>query len=268
MAHTPSDNLSNDDLSTSPWVRTRVAMEPLVPLVRKAAARLGIAEAVELQDPRSKGKRQELASLAFDVIEKALAAVGEGNVGETISFADDPEPYFHRARQKPQEGEVMSQRDAIIKFLNLSGDKLILSEADLVAGALRAAQVLNYGKFDAMDLVREGVKRVAQELISNAANVANSDPTKGKPATSPGRNWANYERALNELRTEVGTPAWAYRKPYISISTIAGRVVPNTNPIQIRRWLEAKSIPTVAPPRPGEDQTAKGNIVDPQLAKP
>jgi hypothetical protein len=256
--------------AASPW-RKSIPVEPLLEPVQTAAVQLGRTEAMNLVaegDPGDTKLRADKAELVFDVIREALAAVASGG---TTSFqvGDQPEPYFARARKEIRDGELKAQFDAIADFLGVEPNPgIAVTEAELIAGAIKAADVLKYPRYTVEDLLHEGVRRVAQELISNAVNLLNAEDPTSKPVTMTGRNWPEYDRALAELRAELGTAAWKLRKPFITVSTIAGRVNPPTNTIQIRRWLAAQQIPTIAPPTPEElraDPSLGGKVVDPAL---
>lgn len=256
--------------AASPW-RKSIPVEPLLEPVQAAAVQLGRTEAMNLVaegDPGDTKLRADKAVLVFDVIREALAAVATGGA-TSFEVGDQPEPFFARARKEVREGEIKSQLQAVAEFLGTDHQAgVVVTEGELIAGAIKAAEVLKLPKYTVEDLLHEGVRRVAQEMISNAVNVLNAVDPSAKPRTMTGRNWDTYEEALNELRAAQGTPAWTPTKPYITVSTIAGYTRPATNSVQIRRWLAAKKIPTIAPPTPEEvraDPTLGGKIVDPAL---
>ena len=98
-----------------------------------------------------------------------------------------------------------------------------MSEADFVAASIKAARELGHGHDYTLDrLIHDGISRVGQELISNAVNKGNRKDKDAPAHTSPGGRWDAYEEAYQELQAIVGTKAWTYRKPYITLSYIAG----------------------------------------------
>ena len=237
-------------VSKSPW---RLDLQPSQHAEEfyQAAVRLGIAEIQskdELGDPGSEGRRK-INSLIKMVLFAALEDAGKST---SFEISDKPEPFFDRARREVREGEEIPQRDAIAKFLGVQvpvQGSLLVSEEDLVAGSIKAAKILRYQSITCLeDLIREGIRRVSQELISNAVNIENVDPEAPPKisSTRPGLNWEKYQIALDKLRVELGTPAWASRKPYITVSTIATEA--RTNVIQIRRWISHNNIETIGAP--------------------
>ena len=258
---------------TSPWRRS-IDIPGNAENLARAAQVLGytdITEAADFADPGDTRARKARADIAIDIFEKALERVVES--ASPVELGERPEPYFERARRDRKSTEIKDQRSAIAEFLGLerpSGkESIVLSEADLVTGAIKAAAALGYPDgWSIDDLIHEGIRRVAQELISNAANETNKTDDAPKSRTSPGVNWQKYQQTLDQLIEDQGTDRWVYRKPYITISTIAGAVQPKTNDVQIRRWIAANDIPTFAPPSPdSKDQTMAGKIVDPKLNK-
>jgi hypothetical protein len=253
--------------SVSPW-RPAINVPEFADLLAKAAVQLQI-EGVEgpeaFDDPETTAGRTAKNKLILSTIQAALEAVASG-AGNGVELSDNPEPFFQRARMKPNDGELRSQQSAIVSFLGLEPtNQIVISESELVAHALKAAREMKYGdEYGLNDLVHEGIRRVGQELVSNAANNLNRDPDAPLSPTAPGRNWDSYAKAYNALKAQLGTPAWPYRKPFITASTIAGYVQPQSNPIQIRRWMSAVGLEEVAVPKPGEDPTAGGLIVDPK----
>jgi hypothetical protein len=255
--------------STSPW-RPAIPIQSTewAELLAKAAVQLNI-EGVQgpeaFEDTRLTDDRTAKSKLIVEIVKVALEAVVSGS-GNGVELSDKPEPFFQRARTKPTDGELRSQQSAIVSFLGLEPtNQIVISEAELVGHALKAAREMKYGEeYGLNDLVHEGIRRVGQELVSNAANNLNRDPDAPLSPTAPGRNWNAYAKAYNDLKAQLGTPAWPYRKPFITASTIAGYVQPQSNPIQIRRWMASVGLEEVAVPKPGEDQTAGGQIVDPK----
>lgn len=253
--------------STSPW-RPSINVPEMAELLANAGIQLqieGVKDASTFDDPENTAGRSHSSKLIIAVITAALEAVARG-AGSSVELSDKPEQFFQRARNKVSDGELRSQKDAIISFLGIEPcHQILLSEVDLVRHALKAARDLKYGdNYSQEDLLHEGIRRVGQELISNAANNLNRDPDAPLPPTAAGRNWDKYAKAYEELKAMQSTKAWPYRKPFITASTIAGYVQPQTNPIQIRRWMESVGIEEVAVPKPGEDQTAGGQVVDPK----
>lgn len=255
----------------SPW-RPALKVQELAPLLVKAAVQLqipGVNDPEEFQDPGDRDGRTNRASLATQIIEKSLKAVGKG-VGGAIELDGRKEPFFDRARTKPKDHELVSQKEAIAKFLGVEADgEILLSESELVTAAIKAAKELGQGDGYNLDaLIRDGIRRVGQELISNAVNKTNRDADSAPAPTSPGARWDAYDAAYMELKSILGTKNWTYRKPFITLSYIAGALIgPKSNVVQLRRWAEATGKQIVPAPLPDEDQTAGGLIVDDKMER-
>ena len=167
--------------------------------------------------------------------------------------------------------ELIDQRSAIADFLGIERpvgkESIVISESDLVSQALKAAKALGYAEsWGIEEMLHEGLRRVAQELVSNAALQNNRDPNAPKSATAPGLNWSFYQQVLDQLIEDQGTDRWTGRNSYITISKLATKA--ETNDVQIRRWISANNIPTFPPPGPkDEDRMLAGKIVDPKLGK-
>lgn len=237
------------------------------PQLVAAAIQLGI-EGVktvdDLADPGA-GNRAPINALIRSIIDSCIEQVAAGNVAGSVELGDRPEPFFQRSRSEVQDHEIKPQEEAIREFLGLEGEgELMLSEQDLVVGAIRASKELSgNSEYDFNQLLREGVRRVGQEMISNAVNKSNRKPGSGTSFTSPGARWEVYDQAYQKLKLEVGTQAWDRRKPYITLGYIAG--VAKSNVVQIRRWAEATGKDIVARPGRDEDQTAGCLIVDDKI---
>lgn len=257
--------------SSGDWRKSVRLSGKLSELANKLAPLVGIDDAGDLSvDPGEREARTATGNLIFTVIEASLEQMVAGSGG--YKMGDSPEPFFERTRTEKKDGEKLAQRAAIAKHLDLDkSDRIVISEVDLVGAALKAARRFN-SNYDVQDLIRDGVRRVAQELITNAANEENTVDGAHVYRPVQGANWAKYEQALQTLRAELNTKAWPFRKPYITLSAIASTVVGNTNVVQIRRWLDAtgqKRIPS--PDHNSElykkDETLAGAIVDPALDK-
>lgn len=259
--------------SASPWRKTVSLPGTIGPLANLAAPHLGMAEVGDLTvDPKTKTEREQVAKVMFTVVEAALEKVAMGG-GEGYSLSQEPEPFFERTRTDKKAGEKISQRAAIAKYLDLNtgADRVVISEAELVSYALKAIRRFN-SAYGLEDLIRDGIRRVAQELVTNAANEENSEGGAKRYRPVRGANWEKYQTALNTLKVDLGSPAWPFHKPYITLGAIASTVVGNTNVVQIRRWLDATGQPRVPSPdhtsdRFKQDPTLAGAIVDPQLDK-
>jgi hypothetical protein len=251
----------------SPW---RPPFDPSRMSAQLIAAGIHLkVEGVEgetFEDPIETPARSKKGALALEVIDKALVAAASG-AGAGLELSDRLEPFFSRVRTELKEHEKQCQADALRDFLKLDTDDLILSERDLVTSALEAAKVLGYGDEYALeDLIRDGLRRACQEMISLAVNKVNRKEGAASGFTAPGARWDQYEAAYTKLQASVGTPSWGFRKPYITLSYIAGTIDgAKSNVIQIRRWAESTGKAIV--PRPGrdEDPTAGGQIVDDKL---
>ena len=259
--------MADQKLSKSPWRLSFVIPDLSSSNLAAAAVQLqieGVTKPEDLEDPGTTKGRTAISSLVKSIIESSIAEVASGSTG-SVELGDRPEEFFQRARTKPQDHEMKPQELAIKDFLGLDHDaELMLSEQELVAAAIRASKELG-GKPDycLSDLIRDGIRRVGQEMVSNAVNRQNRKAGSGSSYTSPGANWHKYEAAYQQLKLEVGTPAWDRRKPYITLGYIAQES--KTNVIQIRRWAESTGREIVAAPGPDEDQTAGCQIVNDKL---
>ena len=258
----------------SPW-RPSLKVQELAPLLVEAAVQLqipGVTDPVEFQDPGDRDGRIKRANLATQIIEQSLEAVAKG-AGGAIELDTRKEPFFERARTKPKEHELVSQKEAIAKFLGLEADgEILLSESELVSATIRAAKELGQGDgYNLETLIRDGIRRVGQELISNAVNKTNRDANSAPSPTSPGSRWDAYETAYLYLKSILGTKTWGemgFRKPFITCSYIAGAVNGSkTNVVQIRRWVAGTGKQIIPAPLPDEDQTAGGLIVDDKMER-
>ena len=255
----------------SPW-RPALKVEELAPLLVDAAVQLqipGVTDPAEFEDPGDRDGRTKRAILATQIIEKSLEAVAKGTAGP-IELYSEKEPFFDRARTKPKDHEVLSQKEAIAKFLGIElKGEILLSESELISGALKAAKELGQGdNYNIESLIRDGIRRVGQEMISNAVNKTNRDSDSAPAPTAPGTRWDAYESAYMELKSILGTKNWTYRKPFITLSYIAGALIgPKSNVVQLRRWAEATGKDIVPAPLRDEDQTAGGLIVDDKLER-
>lgn len=255
----------------SPW-RPSLKVQELAPLLVEAAVQLqipGVTDPVEFKDPGNRDGRIKRANLANQIIEQSLEAVSKG-AGGAIELDTRKEPFFERARTKPKDHELVSQKKAIAKFLGLEGDgEILLSESELVSATIRAAKELGHGdEYGLETLIRDGIRRVGQEMISNAINKTNRDANSAPAPTAPGARWDAYETAYLELKSILGTKNWTYRKPFITLSYIAGALKgPKSNVVQLRRWAEATGKEIVPAPFAEEDQTAGGLIVDDKMER-
>ena len=255
----------------SPW-RKSVEIEKIAPLLVKAAVQLqieGITDPKIFSDPGDTKQRKARGEVAMTIITESLEAVGKG-VGGAIELDNRPEGFFQRSRTKAKGDEVMSQRDAIARYLEKeAGAEILLSEAELVTATIKAAKDLGHGtEYTVETLIRDGIRRVGQEMISNAVNRENRDPELAPAHTAPGARWDAYEEAYQELQAIVGTKAWSYRKPYITLSYIAGALKgPKSNVVQLKRWADATGRNIVPAPLADEDQSAGGQIVDDKMER-
>ena len=254
--------------STSQW-RPSFPITKLAAVLAKAAIQLDHEVGTDpdyFAPTDDTDKRTEAAKVANHLILLSLEKVGQG-AGSGLELSDAREPFFTRARKSPSEHEKKSQFDAICDYLDIDDESLVISEKDLVTGALKAARQLNGGvDYKLEDLIRDGIRRVGQELISNAVNQENRREGSKGGFTSPGSRWPQYEKAFARLKVIQGTNAWTYRKPYITLSYIAGAVDgPKSNVVQIRRWAEGVGHAIVGQPGPDEEPTAGGAIVDDKL---
>ncbi len=253
----------------SPWRLSVPVSELSSTDLANAAVQLqieGVSSAEDLADPGIGPERTALNKLIRSIMESSVAQIAAGGTS-AVELGDRPEQFFQRARTKIQEHEKKSQETAIKEFLGIEPDgELLLSEQELVAAAIRASKDLG-GRpdYSLTDLIRDGIRRVGQEMISNAANRENLKPGSKVGATSPGAKWDKYEASYQKLQLQVGTPAWEGRKPYITFGYIATDA--KTNVIQIRRWAEATGKKIVGRPDVdrGDDPTAGCNIVDEKL---
>ena len=251
----------------SPW---RKNLDPSQMADQLAAAGIHLkvegVQADSFIDPLSTVERTKSAKLAMVVIEKALEAAASGS-GSGLELSDKREPFFARARNEAKDHEEMSQAEALRRFLDLDTDDLILSERALVTAALEAAKILGYGEeYSLEDLIRDGLRRACQEMISLAVNKKNRKEGTATGFTALGVRWEKYEEAYNKLQATLGTPAWGFRKPYITLSYIAGSIEgAKSNVVQIRRWADATGKQIVPQPGRDEDPTAGGLIVDDKL---
>ena len=255
----------------SPW-RPALKVQELAPLLVNAAVQLqipGVNDPEEFQDPGDTKGRSNRALLATQIIEQSLEAVAKG-AGGAIELDGRKEPFFDRARTKAKDHELVSQKEAIARFLGIEATgEILLSESELVTAAIKAAKELGQGDgYNLETLIRDGIRRVGQELISNAVNKTNRDADSAPAPTSPGARWDAYDAAYMELKSILGTKNWTYRKPFITLSYIAtwGQG-PNSNVVQLRRWANATGKQIVPAPLPDEDQTAGGLIVDDKLER-
>ena len=255
----------------SPW-RPSLKVQELAPLLVEAAVQLqipGVNDPEEFQDPGDTKGRKARADLAAQIVENSLKAVAKG-AGSSIELDGRKEPFFERARTKPKEHELVSQKEAIAKFLGVEADgEILLSESELVSATIRAAKELGHGdEYGLETLIRDGIRRVGQEMISNAINKSNRDADSAPAPTAPGARWDAYEAAYLELKSILGTKNWTYRKPFITLSYIAGALKgPKSNVVQLRRWAEATGKEIVPAPLAEEDQTAGGLIVDDKMER-
>ena len=125
----------------SSW-RRNLDIPKLAPLLAKAAIQLqieGISDETDFHDPKSTKLRQARANLAMQIIESCLSLVGEGT-GSAVELDTRPQGYFYRSRVEPKENEVLSQREALGKYLGCKpGVEILMSEADFVAASIKAA---------------------------------------------------------------------------------------------------------------------------------
>ena len=255
----------------SPW-RPALRVEELAPLLVEAAVQLqipGVTDPGEFQDPGNRDGRTKRANLATQIIEQSLELVGKGG-GGAIELDGRKEPFFERARTKAKDHELVSQKEAIAEFLGLDpSGEILLSESELVTGAIKAARELGHGdEYTLETLIRDGIRRMGQEMISNAVNKKNRDADSAPAPTAPGGRWDAYEAAYLELKSILGTKNWTYRKPFITLSYIAGALKgPKSNVVQLRRWAVSTGKEIVPAPLPDEDQTAGGLIVDDKLER-
>lgn len=235
----------------------------MAPLLSGAAIQLGI-EGIrgpeDFSDPGEKKERGARARLALEVVKAALERVAT-SCDSTLELSHRAEPFFLRARSKAHPYEFKSQEEAIAEYLGLDGGELILSERDLIHGALRAAVDLGKpAEFCMDDLIREGLRKVSQDLITTAVNQQNRKEELEPSSTVSGSRWDKYEEAYQKLQAELGTKAWSRRKPYITLSYIASEC--GSNVVQIGRWAEITGKRIVGKPDKDEDQTAGGLIVN------
>ena len=239
------------------WKR-QIPLKTKLPLIRAAARAMGFTELTDVEDPIDSTKRSDIGALIDELIVEALSRAAQGS-GDGYQLHHEPEPFFAAVRQSPNtaKGEKISKFEAIRNFLGLPNDgknQIVLSEAALVDAALRSAKILQKGSgYNLEEMIREGIRKVAQDLITRASTIDNfsdSDDAKKALRTAPGRNWDHYEKVLNELRAELGTPAWRYNKPMITVSVLSRRA--ETNDVQIRRWIAQKGITDVFDPKSAE----------------
>ncbi len=250
--------------STSAW-RPSLKVADMAPLLAGAAVQMeieGVTKAEDFDDPTTRAARTQLAVVIQSIVESALTQVAAGGAG-SVELGDRPEEFFQRARTEPKDHEIKSQHEALLEYLGLD-EELILSEQDMVTAAIQAAKELGLAPdYSLSNLIRDGIRRVGQELISNAVNKTNRKEGTGTSFTSPGARWEKYEEAYNKLKLEVGTASWGRRKPFITLSYIAGEA--RSNVIQIRRWAEATGKEIVGRPGKDDDQTAGCLIVDDKI---
>ncbi len=251
--------------SVSAWRPTFRPVE-WASLLANAAIQLeieGVSGPEDFADPEERKARERAAALALSIIKSSLEHIASGG-SSSVELGEGLEVFFQRCRSEKKEHEIVSQEAAIKDFLGVEGDgEIMISELQLVEGAIRAARDLNQNtNYGLSNLIRDGIRRVGQEMISNAINRSNRKPGS-KSFTTPGANWPLYEQAYTALQNECGTPAWTKRKSYITIGFIAQRA--STNVVQIRRWAESTGKEIVPRPDEREDPTAGLKIVDENL---
>lgn len=256
---------------SSSW-RRNLDIPSIADKLVKAAIQLqieGISDESDFHDPTDTKLRKARADLAIHIIETCLDLVGEG-VGSEVELGTSPQGYFYRSRIAPTKNEVTSQREALAKYLGREpGVEILMTESDFVTAAIKAARELGHGaEYGLTRLIHDGISRVGQELISNAVARDNRKQTDTPSHTAPGCNWDIYEKSYQELQAIVGTKSWKRRKPYITLTYIAqANDGTKSNSVQLRRWAEATGKTIVPQPRPDEDQSAGGLIVDDKLKR-
>jgi hypothetical protein len=206
---------------------------------------------VKAKDVPEGSKERTLAQQEIrEVIVETLREAASGRVAGGYELSEEPEPFFEHARTKARDGERVSQEDAIRDLLRIKeGEPIVLSELQLAEAAIRCAREQNrrpdYGM---ADLIREGVRMVAQSIVSKS--VAATNATGPGPLNLPGQQDDFYMAALNRLRAERANPeVWFKRRrsKVISISILAREA--GTNDIQIRAFLKRHGIADVYDPR-------------------
>lgn len=221
---------------------------------RKVAAQRSDPELAEL-DPSQypAGKRGPIQDRIRRVICEVVREAAEGGKAGATGYvlSDQPEPFFQLARTEAREKEKESQADAIRRLLRIKPDApIVLSELDLVNEAVRLAREQNRRpSYGVEDLIAEGVRMIAQSIISKAVAAEN---TEGRgPDNLPGASDEKYMTALNKLRALRADPekwiAEGFRKPNITVSLLAREA--RTNDVQIRSFIKRHGVTDVEDPK-------------------